>query len=291
MVSRARGLGAGAFLVGLVALVVVVAVWVSGEHVVGKTFWVVSKDDITGLLPHSRVLYRGLRAGEVEGIQLDPADHRQILIRIHVRASIPVTQGTYARLHLEGITGLKQVVLDDKFTDPRPLTGDDSRVRIPLHPGFLDRIADEGEVLLKNLNTVVGQVARLLDERTLGSVRRILVQLEEATRGLVHLEKNADRQLTELPATAKDALRSLHAAADELRKQMAALGTAGQEATRTLNRRSLPELNSALEQLRRTAADVQRLSESLRQNPQQLLGGPGALPPGPGEPGYRRPRP
>jgi phospholipid/cholesterol/gamma-HCH transport system substrate-binding protein len=294
MVSRSHALLAGIFVASLAALVVLLIVWLTGERVQGRPYVVVARTDVTGLLPSSRVLYRGLKAGKVEKISVDPTNWRRILVRVSLRPEVPVTRGTFARLHIEGISGVKQVVIDDTFADPRRVsTSDRSPARIPLKPGLLDRLAEDGSEAVAHLSQITKQLSRLFDDETRERLRRTIANLEALSASLAGTGQVGGEmgQVARAGRSLLDDVRRLSVGLDalvrDLRRTASRLGRASQDASEQLTERTLPRATEALERLSEAAREVERLSRSLRQNPQQILRGGARPPPGPGEAGDR----
>src|SRR5688572_18944681 len=113
MVRQAHALVTGLFVIALCGVLVLLAVWLTGDRSDGRAFVLVANREVTGLDRHGRVFYRGLRAGEVERMEVDPTDRRQILVHVQLKKHVPVTRGTFGRLRVEGITGSRSIVLDD----------------------------------------------------------------------------------------------------------------------------------------------------------------------------------
>ena len=54
---------------------------------------------------------------------------------------------------------------------------------------------------------------------------------------------------------------------------------------------TLPRVHRAVESAERTIRQLDRTASTLNDNPQAILYGSGAIPPGPGEPGFTPPQP
>ena len=136
MENRAYALATGLFIILLGAALGVLGFWLSGNHQPQEPYVIVSKNSVNGLTAHSTVLYRGVAVGQVDSINFDPSDFHKILVHVHIDASIPVTQGTYAQLQPQGVTGLARVVLNDSGKKPAPLhTATNTRAAYPcIHP-------------------------------------------------------------------------------------------------------------------------------------------------------------
>src|SRR5438128_1358144 len=123
MENRAHAFAAGLFVIALALCIAAAAWWFSGKRESTRQYLLVSQRAVSGLNPQAQVRFRGIRAGKVEDIELDPKDARNILVVISVDADIPVSRATTAQLNKQGITGLAYILLDDDGSNPEPLVG------------------------------------------------------------------------------------------------------------------------------------------------------------------------
>lgn len=304
MENRAYALITGLFVIALGIAAVAAWMWLSGYGKEGKTYVVVSKESVSGLAPQSTISFRGVPVGQVESVSFDAAHFPTVLIRIRVDSDIPVTRGTYARLRIQGLTGLTQIELDATGDDPAPLlTSPDDPGRIPMRPSLIDKLTDVGRDIIPNLNQLTVSLNRLLDETNRAHIRKILANTEVAAAQLVELETQMKTALESLPALSTDARQTLNridtlvASLDGLSgplKKLALnanqLSLTGQAAGEKFIHSTLPRVNTTLDQLNRTTREIQHLTRHLRKNPQSLLMGRRRPPPGPGEAGYQESR-
>jgi phospholipid/cholesterol/gamma-HCH transport system substrate-binding protein len=309
MESRAHALAAGLFVIFMGLALGVVLWWFSTDREATREYLLVSNGSISGLSEQSGVRYRGIRAGKVEQISIDPARPREILIRISLLESLPVTRGTSATLSYQGVTGLAFVQMDDDGSDPTPLAAADSGPpRLTLEPGLIDQISDTTLETLRKLQGVAERIGEFIDEKSMNRLAASLRRLESAAEGL-------DRTFTEAPALLArvrellneqnaghlaralerldGASAQLDPAMRELREVFARLDSIGARLDAAagdmghgLAEGTLPRVNDLLEELAQTAVRVNRLVERIETAPQALVLGQGKGPPGPGEPGF-----
>lgn len=296
MNNRAYALATGIFLLVLIAAAVGVAAWMGGSHNPTRPFLVVTTQDISGLQPQSTILYRGIAAGTVGRIQLDPQNPKNILIGIDVDADIPVTRGTFAKLKLQGITGLSQLELDyDASEGTESLaTSAGAPAHIPMRPSLLETLGGSGAQLAVQLQKLAASLNELLDADNRAHVKRLLAQADAAAATLTRLEADLDvtaRRLPELDRQSQSTLAALQQAAGNvsnlgktLNQELTSNGLGQDEGT-------LQRLNTTLEQINQAAGDIHRLAQNLSADPQRLLYGPSRPAPGPGEPGHKEPQP
>lgn len=304
MTARAYALMTGLFIVILAGVIIVAAYWIGGMHSSRETYVVVARQSIMGLHSQSTVYYRGVPVGTVSSIGFAPHDVRKTFITIAIDTSIPITASTYADLNTQGVTGLSTLELDDTGPGRKRLTTSmDHPARIPLRNAGFSGLRSAGTKLIAKLNNVADALQHVLSDANQARITRILANTETLTQRLGGLEKRLDASLAGLPALTRDARGTLHRingltdhltrltdSLHELSDRMQGFAAAGQVAGAELAHQTLPKLDTTLGDLQRTAKALESLSRSLERNPQQLLFGPSAKQPGPGEPDFERPR-
>jgi phospholipid/cholesterol/gamma-HCH transport system substrate-binding protein len=308
----------GLFVLILGAALVAGSIWLGQYGKERDVYIVITQSSVSGLNLESPVLYRGVHVGKVSAISFDPMNSRNILVRIEVEKGLPITRGTYAKLRIQGLTGLAQVELGDPGINPEPLRTDNANpAQIPLHQSLIDKLSDTGENILLDSQVLIGRLNDLLDQENLQRVKVILANLETATGRLADLEdrmekafvqvdqaavkvKGAGEEVTAAGSRAQTTLSQFDSIARELGKLSGnlktlaesanALALSGKNATDIVTQSSLPRLNAVLEELRVTSSQIRTLSGLLENDPQMLLYGRQPPEPGPGEPGYQEPR-
>ncbi len=293
MNNRSYALRTGLFVVVFTAAILMAVVWIGGSHERRLPYIVVTQGNVFGLRAQSTVFYRGITAGIVKRIAVNPHDPRKILITIAVNQDIPITHGTYAELKLQGVTGMSALELNTD-ADMRPLpTSAAHPARIPMHPSLFSRLKHAGTDAARQL----GILSRDL-EQTLGPANRrhlatVLARAAQASRQWSALTARLNRAAGRLPAMEDEANRALTQMAGlarqvrALSQHLKILSQTAQGASDVVLTRTLPKVNRALDRLASAAADVQRLSRSLRHHPRELLLGARPRAPGPGEQGYK----
>lgn len=310
MENRAHALVAG-FFVLLLGLAAGLSVWwFTDQREALTTYHLVSTGTVTGLNPQAQVRYRGIAAGTVNSIRIDPDDPRNIIVSIAVRSDLPLTRGTRATLGYQGVTGLAFVQLDDRGSDPRPLIADGDRPpRLPLEAGLFEQLSDAALEAVIRFRQVSDGVAELFDDVNAQRFRAMLASLESAAAGLDHTlsaapevvadlrrmlsDTNARKlsdtlarldTLTEQAGPLADDARGLFARLDAV---LGILGTVVQAGSDSVVDTTLPQLNSLLAELTDTSARLGRLIDEVDAAPQMLITGRSIRKPGPGEEGFR----
>jgi phospholipid/cholesterol/gamma-HCH transport system substrate-binding protein len=318
MENKSHAIGAGAFVLLVAALLVALAAWLTrdtGEH---RLFEISSREGVTGLQRQAGVRYKGVTVGRVQSIALDTETPGNVMVRIAVDNTAPITRSTFATLGFQGVTGLAFIQLDDSGQSPEALIStDDKLARIPMRPSLLSRLSDQGAGLLTQLEEVSVRVNQLLAPSNQKKLMESIGSMGQAAASISQLSQHIEQ--ANLPVLAQDTtvtLKSLRATSDRLGKSADSVGASadafkdmsdrmnepggtldkiaqGTDALlvtgQTLNATLVPRLNRTADDTARTVRHIGRAVESVNDNPQSLILGNGVAVPGPGEPGFAPP--
>ena len=314
MENKSHALAAGTFVLLLLALLVALAVWLTRDNRQLRIYELTSAEAVTGLQPQAAVRFKGVPVGKVTAIALDPKVGGQVLIRIAINDQAPITESTFATLGFQGVTGLSFVQLDDSGESKVSLESS-PRVpgRIPMRPGLLSRISDRGVSILSQLEETTRRVNLLLAPANQQNLLSAIASLDQAAASIRQLSTESGKVLPQLAQDAAATLKTIREtslrvgeSADEARNSARAFRTvtermnakggtldqiaSGSEALastgQSLNSATLPRVNRAVDDGARSARQLGRAAGSFSENPQSLLFGNVASPPGPGEPGF-----
>ncbi|RZL35870.1 MAG: MCE family protein [Rubrivivax sp.] len=312
MENKAHALAAGLFLLLLGLALAASVAWFQGDRTARVHYTVVSRSGVSGLNLKAPVKLRGVDVGWVESIGFDPQNARQILVGIAVDAAAPVSATTHAQLGLQGVTGLSFISLEEADASA-PLQRAAPGARIALKPTLLDRLAENGPLLLARVTETADRLNALLSDANRAQLGRALGQLEQAAGDTSRLMATLQPGARELPGLLRDADATARRASTAL-QQIEALAGDGRRLTQELQARTsvLERLDGAVGQIQSTArslelalvgdtpprsrplvADlsaasrsVERAAADLGDQPQSLLFGRRAQAPGPGEAGF-----
>ena len=308
MENRAHALAAGLFVMVFACAAALVLWWFGGTRMATRDLVLVTQRSVTGLNPQAQVRFRGIRAGKVLDIDLDPKDPKNILIAIRVDAALPLTRNTTAQLHNQGVTGLAYVMLEDSGEGGEPLPiNDDNPPRIPLKPSLLDSLGDRTGEILAHVDELAINLNRMLDERNLRNLNRTLENAASASEGLKEIpqlvasvkkvlsDENMQRLqsiLAHLERTAGEAapltveLRTLVGSMQSISKHLDEVTVrVGGE----LSSSSVPRFNALMRDLQGNSLQLKRVLEVLEESPQSVIFGRPPAHPGPGEAGFVSP--
>ncbi|WP_293219806.1 MlaD family protein [Ottowia sp.] len=321
MENKAHALAAGLFVLLVSALLVAMALWLTRDVTNTTNYEMTTADGVTGLQVQAAVRYKGVAVGKVTDITFDPREHHNVLVTIAVSPQAPITASTFATLAFQGVTGLSFIQLDDNGNSTQPpAPGPDGVPRIPLRPNPLGQISDQAGALIGKVDQAMDRLNELLAPENQAKLTQALTEVGAAAASANQLARTADHTLrtqldparADLPGLIRQASQTLKAtegAANDVRRTLtgvdAMVGDARQGLTRltgpggvleradesanTVNRTTLPKIQNLTEDASRTIRRLDRIANTLGENPQALLYGSGAIAPGPGEPGFVAP--
>ena len=314
MENKSHALAAGAFVLLLLTLLVALAVWLTRDSRQLRVFELTSSEAVNGLQPQATVRFKGVNVGKVTAIGLDPKVGGQVLVRIAINDQAPLTQSSFATLGFQGVTGLAFVQLDDSGQSSVALeTSTRNPARLPMRANFLSKLTDQGAQILSQLEETARRVNLLLAPGNQQSLMSAIASLDQAALSIRNFSSESNKFLPQLVQdtnstlkTIKDTSVRVGESADEARRSARAFRavtermsapdgtldqiTAGSNTlagtAQSLNSATLPRINRVLDEATRATRQVNRAAGSVSENPQSLIFGNSAIPPGPGEPGF-----
>ena len=318
MENKAHALAAGFFVLLMAALAASLAMWLTRDNGSYQSFELTSREGVSGLQPQAAVRYKGVAVGKVTHIGFDPDVKGNVLIRIDVEESTPITTTTFAVLGYQGVTGLAYVLLDDSGQPQPAMPPGSSRIaRLPLKPSPFSKIAEQGPEILAQAEVAMNNINTLLNPENQKLLTQALAQMGEAAASVNGLSKTLQTTVSQRLDPALAALPALALTADKTLKSLQSTGTevavmaremtvsaqrlnapdgaleqariSAQTLTRAADRlgnNTLPRVERASDGTARMTRQLTRVAEGVSDNPQQFLYGHGQPVPGPGEQGF-----
>ena len=308
MESRSYAILTGAFTLLFGIALGLTIWWFSGDRKLYNDYLLVTRYSVSGLNVQGSVRYRGLNAGKVDDIRLDPEDPRNILIQISLDRNIQLTKGTIGKLGYQGVTGVAYVLLEDNWENKEPLPKPDKDLpRIPMKPSLFELIADSAEILVSSGGELLKRINNLFDDKNQKRLMKAFDSLGEASRE----HEVAMKEVPQISAKIKQLLNdenqkklaSMLANLDETSATLAPLVTEYKKLA--LNMQSLaqkldnisniageelvaagPKINALLTELSQNSRNLNRVLEDLERAPQSIIFGKAPPKPGPGEKGF-----
>lgn len=303
MENKAHALIAGAFVLVVGALLALLALWLTRDNTQRDLYEMSTSEIISGLQPQAVVRYRGVPVGKVEMIGFDTKQKGNVLIRVSIDRSAPVTTSTYATVASQGVTGLGFIQLDDEGESAERLVpNDEDPPRIPLKPGLIDKLIKQSEVIFNQAEQASLRLNKLLSDENQQAVNVAVTQLSEAAGSLNRVAKGLEPTVATLPALSRETsvtLRSVKVASDELAgtarrlnekggpiDKLAQGGAALAAGVETFSAATLPKLGEVADETALAMRQLRRTVNAVDDNPQSLIFGNGPPVPGPGEAGF-----
>ena len=289
--------GAFVLLVTLVGALFVYWYTDAREHRNYNRYEVYFDGTVSGLERGSAVRYLGVGVGRVVDMRIDPRDASRVMVIVDIDAAAPISSKTVAELSLQGITGLLfiDIVQRRHVRQPLPEVPSYKYPVILARPSRLQAFLQSLPELVTSIGDVVERADRLLSDQNLAAFSGTLANINKASVGLPQTLHDINSLLSELhSATAQIAasahdlrgvidtagpdveatIQKLHAVADNIAKATDVIDKIivdNRQDIRSFTRDGLPELERFLREGRAAAEEIRELSNSLRENPSQLL--------------------
>ena len=292
METKANYVLIGAFTLGVVAFLLLFALWAArwSSQQAWDFYDVVFTEAVTGLSEGASVQYNGIAVGTVEELSLMPNDPRKVVARIRLDAATPVRVDTRAKLSITGLTGTTFIQLTGGSPGAAPLRAQGGREVpvIPTEPSALQNIAQTAD-------RIVARVDEILSEENVAHVSATLENLEAVSgalamqrRDLSELVVSARRSSEELEATLRatrgvvegvdrELVSELPALVDKLDRALVQLEDASTNANALIaeNRAPITEFTQGgLQQVGPTLVELRTLIRDLRRVTNRFDGNP-----------------
>ena len=185
MENKSHAFAAGAFVLVIAALLVALAIWLTRDTVMHRDYELSTREAVTGLQPQAGVRFKGVAVGKVTKIGFDPVVRGNVLIRISTDESAPITRSTFATLGFQGVTGLAFIQLDDTGESKEALAvPQDALARIPMRPGLLSKLSDQGVNILAQVEETSRRLNLLLTPENQKALFNSIQGMGQAAQGL-----------------------------------------------------------------------------------------------------------
>ena len=289
--------GAFVLLVGLLGVLFVYWYSDTREHRDYNRYEIYFSGSVSGLDRGAPVRYLGVGVGRVVDMHIDPRDSSRVEVIVDIDATTPISEHTVAELGLQGVTGLLYIDLLEDRTTKRP-TPPVTGLKYPVirsGPSRFDVFLASLPELVAAVGDLVQRAHMLLSDANLKAVTTTLDNLAAGTGRLPQLMHEIGTLVAELRGASADLAATVkgtrelidaagpdvEAAARRLRTISEHLASASEHLDRVIaeNRQDirsfardgLPEIERFAREGREAAEDIRALSNSLRENPAQLL--------------------
>lgn len=247
MENKAHALAAGAFVIFITALVVALAAWLAHDNRARSKYELTTRESVMGLSPQSAVKFRGVNVGKVDAIEFDPLTKGNVLVKLMIDSSAPITKSTYATLGTQGVTGLAFVQLDDGGESSEPLTTSSADIaRIPVRQSLLGKLTDKGADILVQVEATTKRLNQLLSD---DNQKAIIGALQAASASAAQVGSMAQRMQTIADAQLGPQRTNIPAMVQETTATMRALQNTSTEINKTAAEatRAVTAVNAAVQ--------------------------------------------
>jgi phospholipid/cholesterol/gamma-HCH transport system substrate-binding protein len=299
MEREANYAAVGAFVVLVVVMAVLFVYWYSDarEHRDYQRYEVYFEGSVSGLERGAAVRYLGVDIGRVVAMNIDKRNASRVQVLVDIDSSAPVSSKTIAELSLQGVTGLLYMdLIQDNGT--RRLNAAVPSQKYPV----IRSARSSFDVLLASLPDLVAiasdvaeRAARMLSDKNIASVSNAIANLDKASTTLPQTTKDIQLLVADLRGATREirsvaegangvistagpefvtAMQRVRTVADNLASTSARLDKLvedNRQDVRAFTREGLPELERFLREGRAAAREIRELSQSLRQDPSQLI--------------------
>ncbi|MGQ3891997.1 MlaD family protein [Legionella sp. CNM-4043-24] len=278
-------------LVGLAVLILtagllITALWLSVgfDQKSYSNYVVLIREAVSGLSEESPVKFNGVQVGSVSKISLSRTDPRQVRLLLKIVEGTPITISTTATLISQGITGTTYVGLSASSSDLTPLKKlpDEKYPIIPSKPSLFHQLDSVLKEVSESVKTVSMKLNNVLDKENISNFKTSLSNLRTFTDVVARHEKDISESLKNLNAVSAElpaAIRQMSSAG----KQISSTMKSGETAINKISQQTIPPAVNLLNKLNNIAANLEKISAQMRQNPAIVIRGTTAPTPGPGE--------
>ena len=210
MEMRAHYILIGSFVMFAVAMAFLFVLRVTSTQGNFDTYEVIFEERVTGLSNGSIVRYNGIQVGEVESLILDPEDPSNVIARVRVNETTPVTTDTTVELEPVGFTGLAIIQFVGGSKDA-PLLKDVSEERVPRIVADTSGISQ----FIAGTSETIARANRILSDNNIDNITKTLNDIQLVTGAVADnrdeiaaLIQNANTATEELTQTLENLWRA-----------------------------------------------------------------------------------
>lgn len=307
METRAGYVVVGGFVITLIVLLIVAALWVARVQLAGEEdfYDIYFTGSVTGLVQGSAVRYNGIPVGRITRIELDPLDPKRVRVTIEITSQTEIRNDVTAEMAYQGLTGGAFIELSGGTAGAPRLEAKNGE-RYPVIPSTqstLQKVVDNAPEILSKAAEAITRLNELLDDKNRKAVADTLSHVEQVTGAvaaksddIAMLLDNVAAASQDLRTTIKsanetvaslheilgpgsdlrDAVKKLDTLAGRLNDASAHLDALIQENRPPIHefaQRGLGQVEDLLSDARNLVAQLTRLSQSLERDPSRLLYG------------------
>lgn len=298
----------GIFVVVLTTAMIAFGLWLTSTKRSQHYDYYVTylREEVSGLSEQNPVRYNGVKVGYVKSIELNPEDPQQVEIFLAIEHGTPITVSTVAVLQSEGITGIDFIGLKVLSNNSPPLLAqkDQKYPVIPSEPSLLTKLSTSLPELADSISKLTADVNQLFDEKNRQAISASLANIQKITDSIAQNSQNINDtlkntnifmknaadltgQMPPILTQLKETMASVRQTSDAFGQTSKSITTAMQQTSSTVQHvgeQVVPSAQELITRLNTIAANLQNVSDQMKQNPSVIIRGrtPAALGPGEG---------
>jgi phospholipid/cholesterol/gamma-HCH transport system substrate-binding protein len=309
METKANHLVIGAFVLAVLVSGFGFIYWLQnmGSGGGSKEYAIVFEGGVSGISSSSKVLFNGIKVGNVVDLELDPSDARQVRVLVTVSGNTPVRTNSRARIESQGLTGGSAIQITPGTPDT-PLLVAKSEIEIPVikaDRASSQSLFDAAPEVMGNANALLVRMNDILADNQ-SSIRNTITNVESFTGMLDARKDDIDAVIRDAKALSEQIKRisdKIENSVDNFSKYMTDDGQSflaqAQEAAQSFKKLAekldksfgdsadgmtrfakdgLKEFELFMRDGRRAAHTLERVLEQVERNPQSFLFGGSTVP-------------
>ena len=293
MITRDQKIRLGMFLIiGFSVLFTIIATLLGTRFTNRMDVYRIVFEDtsVLGVQVNSAVLYRGIRIGRIDSIEIDSERINNIIIYISVNRGTPIKADQEAVFVMVGITGLRQIEIRGGTDESPYLKSGDT---IIAGRTFFENVSDRTEVLvyrverlLDNLISLTSRDNQAYFDSILSRVEGILADSQDPIIETVNNINTISKELAEATTTLSKQISNIVANVDsittvivnaDLSSLITQINGSVLRANNLLENldfiveNNTPEINATIQELRSTIENLNEFTRLISEDPSRLL--------------------
>ena len=293
MITRDQKIRLGMFLViGFSVLFLIIALLLGTRFTnrMDRYRLVFEDTSVLGVQVNSAVLYRGIRIGRIDSIEIDRERINNIIIYISVNRGTPIKADQEAAFVMVGITGLRQIEIRGG-TDESPYLKPGDTIRAART--FFENVSDRTEALVFRVEQLLDNLISLTSSENQDHFDKILTRVEDILTAsqdpIIETVNNINtmsRELAEVTTTLAGQISNIITNVDSVMTDLAemdlnalvtqindtVLRASGLlESLNDLVETNTPDINATIQELRATIENLNEFTRVISEDPSRLL--------------------
>jgi len=243
------------------------------------------KGSVSGLGKGTVTRYNGIEVGRVTDLTFDPHDPQSVIVTLQVQPHLNIREDSVASIASQGLTGGSYVEISGGTRDSPLLTAKEGE-RYPVirsKQSTLAQLEQSAPEVVAKLNVAASRINDLLKDENRKALANTLANLDTLTTMLAARSGEIDasiRHANDAVANLEKASRAFqptidhaNATIETANTTLAKYGKVADDADAYINGEGLAQLSDLIGDMRRTVANLNRLSAQINKQPTVLLFG------------------